>query len=120
MLYNPRTSFTPPYSDNKNPFVRLCPFWQLQIYNALTNFGKPDFYARISEIVRRTNEQDLTVGELQLNFVKNACDVIQEDLTDFFIRCGMLRSVDTEIGDYGGNRHLKMCIRDRHRLDADF
>lgn len=108
LLYNPRTSFTPPYSDNKNPFVRLCPFWQLQIYNALTNFGKPDFYARISEIVRRTNEQDLTVGELQLNFVKNACDVIQEDLTDFFIRCGMLRSVDTEIGDYGGNRHLSI------------
>ena len=43
-----------------------------------------------------------------MNFVKNACDVIQEDLTDFFIRCGMLRSVDTEIGDYGGNRHLSI------------
>lgn len=108
LLYNPSTPFAPPYSDNKNPFVRLCPFWQLQVYNALTNFGKPDFYACISEIVRRTDEKDLTVGELQLNFVKNACDVMQEDLTDFFIKSGILRSVDTEIGDYGGNRHLSI------------
>ena len=107
-LYNPQDSFTPPYSDNKNPFVRLCPFWQLQIYNALTCLGKTDFYAHLSEIVRRTDESKLTVGELQLNFVKNTCDVMQEDLTDFFIKCGILRPVDTEIEDYGGNRPIKI------------
>ncbi len=107
LLYNPSVPFTP-HSDNRNPFVRLCPFWQLQIYNELTNLGRSDFYAYISEIVRRTDEQNLTVGELQLNFVRNACDVMQEDLTAFFIKCGILRAVDTEIGDYGGNRHLSI------------
>lgn len=108
LLYNPTVSFTLPYSDNRNPFVRLCPFWQLQIYNELTNLGKSDFYAYISEIIRQTDEQDLTVGELQLNFVRNAYDVMQEDLTDFFTKCGMLRAVDTKIGDYDGNRHLSI------------
>lgn len=106
LLYNPTTPFKAPWSDNKNPFVRLCPFWQLQVYNVLAGMGRPDFYAQMSERVRKTNEKGLSPGELQINFVKNCCDVMQKDMTFFFIHCGMLRPVDGEIGDYGGNRPM--------------
>lgn len=106
LLYNPATEFKAPWSDNKNPFVRLCPFWQLQVYNVLAGMGCPDFYAQMAEKVRKTDEKGLSAGELQLNFVKNCCDVMQEDMTSFFIHCGMLRLVDGEIGDYGGNRPM--------------
>lgn len=108
LLYNPEKDFTPPYSDNKNPFVRLCPFWQLQIYNVLTNQGNPDFHADVCEIVRKTDEKGMSAGELQINFVKNTCDVMKLDMSDFFIKCGLLRVVDTEIGDYGGNRPMQI------------
>lgn len=106
LLYNPETPFHTPWSDNKNPFVRLCPFWQLQVYNVLAGMGKPDFYAQMSEIVRKTDETGLSAGQLQLNFVKNCCDVMKENMTPFFIKCGMLRPVNTKIGDYGGDRDM--------------
>lgn len=106
LLYNPEKDFTPPYSDNKNPFVRLCPFWQLQIYNALTGLGNPDFHADVCEMVRKTDEKGMSAGELQINFVKNTCDAMRQDMSEFFIKCGILRPVSTEIGDYGGNRPM--------------
>lgn len=31
-------------------------------------------------------------GELQLAFMKNACDVSRQDLTDFFRKTGMLKA----------------------------
>lgn len=106
LLYNPETPFKAPWSDNKNPFVRLCPFWQLQVYNVIAGLGCPDFYARMAEKVRKTDERGLSAGQLQMNFVKNCCDVMQKDMTSFFINCGMLRTVNGEIGDYGGNRPM--------------
>lgn len=108
LLYNPEKEFIPPYSDNKNPFVRLCPFWQLQIYNVLTNQGNPDFHADVCEIVRKTDEKGMSAGEHQINFVKNTCDVMKQDMSEFFIKCGILRPVNTEICDYGGNRPMQI------------
>lgn len=108
LLYSAENQFDSPYSDNKNPFVRLCPFWQLQIYNALTGFGNLDFYAGVCELVRKTDEKDMSTGELQLNFVKHTCDIMQQDMTDFFIKSGILRPVDAFIGDYGGSRAMKI------------
>ena len=108
LFYNPKEAFKAPWSDNKNPFVRLCPFWQLQVYNVLAEMGRPDFYAQMSEIVRKTDEKGVSVGELQMNFVKNSCDVMKKDMTSFFINCGMLRPVDGEISDYGGERPIQI------------
>lgn len=108
LLYNPERKFASPYSDNKNPFVRLCPFWQLQIFNTLTRMGNEDYHAEVCEMVRNTDEKGLSVGELQINFVKHVCDAMRLDMSDFFVNSGILRPVDSEIGDYGGNRPMQI------------
>ncbi|WP_430820089.1 hypothetical protein [Carboxylicivirga caseinilyticus] len=36
-----------------------------------------------------------------MNFVKNTCDALQYDLSDFFIKTGMLKVIDKSIDDYG-------------------
>lgn len=90
-------------------FVRLCPLWQLQLYYAAAGFGNKDLYADVIEIVRNTEDSKLSNGQMQLNFMKNACDVQKEDLTDFFIKAGLLKPIDKTLGDYGkphGDSHL--------------
>lgn len=104
------------------PFRVLVPFWQLQLYyqvagacrdglpltydqNPVTDpIDYAHWYGYIAEKVRNTDESGLDDGTLLLNFYKNTCDAVQEDLTDFFIRMGLLRVVDTEIDDYGTGR----------------
>lgn len=89
-------------------FVKLCPLWQLQLFFHLAGEGnswhKPYFWADIFEKVRITDELMLSDGELQINFVKNACDATQCDLSDFFIRVGMLKKVDKVFDDYSTAR----------------
>ena len=101
--------FTEPWQYNHSPWPRVVPFWQLQLYNGLTGLGKEDFYAQVSEIVRKTNYPkgfDDKSGELQVAFAKNSCDVMQADMTPFFIKCGMLRAIDDSVSDYGGSRKM--------------
>ncbi|MCO6463137.1 MAG: M60 family metallopeptidase [Saprospiraceae bacterium] len=101
------------------PFRVLVPFWQLQLYYQLAGacrdarpltFDKnplvdsidyAHWYGYVAEKVRNTDESNLDNGTLLLNFYKNTCAAVQEDLTDYFIRMGLLRPVDTEIDDYG-------------------
>ncbi|MCZ2102618.1 MAG: M60 family metallopeptidase [Chitinophagales bacterium] len=101
------------------PFRVLIPFWQLQLYYQVAGAcrdGLPlsyaenppaddidyaHWYGHVAEKVRNTDENGLDNGTLLLNFYKNTCDAVQEDLTDFFLRMGLLRPVDTEIDDYG-------------------
>lgn len=89
------------YENGGDHFVKLAPLWQLQLYYAAALRGKnPNFYPDIFEIVRETKEDGLSDGKLQLNFMKNACDVAKEDLTDFFIKAGMLKPIDRDMDDY--------------------
>ncbi|MFV0553887.1 MAG: M60 family metallopeptidase [Mangrovibacterium sp.] len=85
-------------------FVKLCPLWQLQLYYHVAGEGNswhhPYFWADIFEVVRNTDDSSMSHGELQVFFVKNMCDAVQEDLTDFFIKVGMLKEVDKYFGDY--------------------
>lgn len=89
-------------------FVKLAPLWQLQLYYHIAGEGnswyKPYFWAEIFEKVRNTDETGLTDGQLQINFVKNACDAVQEDLSDFFVKIGMLKEVDKVFDDYTSAR----------------
>lgn len=89
-------------------FVKLVPLWQLHLYYHIAGEGnswyKPYFWADIFEKVRNTDESSLTDGELQINFVKNACDAVQQDLSDFFIKIGMLKEIDKLLDDYGTAR----------------
>lgn len=88
------------YENGSDHFVKLCPLWQLQLYYAAAGKGNKDLYADITEIVRNTDEKGLSNGQLQLNFMKNVCDVQKEDLTDFFVKAGMLRPIDKDMDDY--------------------
>ncbi len=101
-------------------FKILVPFWQLELYyqkagasrNAptlsleedSTNYQGVDYahwFGIVAQKVRNTNAQGLTNGDLVMNFVKNTCDAVQEDLTDFFTRTGFLKPIDVTIDDYG-------------------
>lgn len=100
-----------PSADGKwggDHFVKLVPLWQLQLYYHVAGEGnkwyKPYFWADIFEKVRNTDETGLTDGELQINFVKNVCDAVGEDLSDFFIKIGMLKEVDKVFDDYSSAR----------------
>ena len=87
------------YQNGGDHFVKLCPIWQLMLYYREIA-GKRDWYGDVAEIVRRTDESNLSNGELQLNFMRNTCDVVKEDLTDFFIKAGMLKPIDKDMDDY--------------------
>lgn len=91
------------YENGGDHFVKLCPLWQLMLYYRIadsSSWTKPDWYGDIAEIVRNTDEREMSNGQLQLNFMKNACDVTGEDLTDFFIKAGMLKPINKELDDY--------------------
>ena len=89
-------------------FVKLAVLWQLHLYYHIVGEGnswsKPYFWGDIFEKVRVTNENGLSDGTLQTNFVKNACDAVQQDLTGFFKANGMLKEIDKLIGDYTSGR----------------
>ena len=80
-------------------FVTLCPYWQLQLYMAVAR-RKTDFYPNIYHDVRTTDESKMTNGEVQLLFMKRACDSAKMDLTDFFLQLGMLSPMDRLVNDY--------------------
>lgn len=106
-------------SEDYDVFKVLVPFWQLELYYQLAgasrnapilSFDYPTdyngihyahWYGNVAEIVRTSGNPNLTNGEHLLNFVKNTCDVVQEDLTDFFLKTGFLKPVDRHIDDYG-------------------
>lgn len=100
-------------------FRVLIPFWQLQLYYQLagacrgadpltleehpvvsgTDYAR--WHGTVAEIVRNTDETGLTNGQLLMNFIKNTCDAVEEDLTEYFTHVGLLRPADLEIDDYG-------------------
>jgi len=82
-------------------FLRLIPLWQLELYYQVAHPEKKDWFGDIAEKVRNTDETGLTAGQLQMNFMKNVCDVTGENLTDFFRKVGMLRTFNRNIDDYG-------------------
>ena len=92
------------YENGGDHFVKLCPLWQLQLYYAVAGHGNawncPDWFADVAQIVRNTDESKLPHGELQLNFMKNVADVVKEDLSDFFVKVGMLKPIDKDMDDY--------------------
>ena len=89
-------------------FVKLCPIWQLHLYYHIAGEGnpwsKPYFWSDVFEKVRLTDESALSAGDLQMNFVKNVCDALKQDLSDFFIKTGFLKEVDKIFADYTSER----------------
>lgn len=92
------------YENGGDHFVKLCPLWQLQLYYAVAGHGnywnKADWFADVVQIVRNTDENSMNDGQLQLNFMRNVADAVREDLSDFFIKAGMLKPIDKFMDDY--------------------
>lgn len=90
----------PDWQHGGDVFVALTPLWQLMLYYQIVHPDKKDWYGDIAEIVRKTNETGLEDGVLITNFLKNTCDVVKEDLTEFFQKVGMLRTYNKVLNDY--------------------
>lgn len=86
-------------------FVKLVPLWQLQLYFAVAGEGNewsnPNFYADIyNKAITLPLHEEKEASYYQLNFIKNACDAAQLDLTDFFEMSRMLYPIDLWVDDY--------------------
>jgi hypothetical protein len=90
------------YTGSDHHSIRLVPFWQLELYFANAQ-GYKDFYADFYEKLREA-PSSINDGQVQLNFVKNCCDLLELNLFDFFEAWGLLRPVDVEVSDYSVRR----------------
>ena len=89
-------------SRNYDHFVKLSPFWQLNLWGTLAN-KCPDIIPTVIERIRATENYTATYntnGKQQINWMKLACDAAQINLLPFFEKAGMLRPVHAYIEDY--------------------
>lgn len=95
-------------SRNYDHFVKLVPFWQLNLWGTLA--GKcPDIIPMVIEGIRSTPSSQLssmTNGQQQINIMRLACDSAQIDLLPFFEKAGMLRPINAYVEDYGAGWNI--------------
>ncbi len=95
-------------SRNYDHFVKLVPFWQLNLWGTLS--GKcPDIIPMIIQSIRTTDNYASiynTNGKKQVNWMKLACDSAKIDLLPFFEKAGMLRPINAYIEDYGAGWNI--------------
>lgn len=98
-VYNGKTYLT----RNYDHFVKLVPFWQLNLWGTLA--GKcPDIIPMVIEGLRNTPSSTLSSmdnGTMQVNWMKMACDSAKINLIPFFEKAGMFKEIDAWIEDYG-------------------
>lgn len=92
-------------------FVRLIPMWQLYLYCQEAGQGNREFYPEFHAWLRTEGKDDVSAGQHQLNFMREACRINQLDLSDYFEAVGMLRPIDVEFKDYTTGR-LKMTAEE--------
>lgn len=101
---------------NYDHFVKLTPFWQMNLWGTLA--GKcPEIIPMVIESIRRDPNYTSTYntnGKLQINWMKLACDSAKLDLLPFFEKAGMLKPMHTYIEDYGPG----WSIIDQKMIDA--
>lgn len=89
-------------------FVKLVPLWQLTLFFHIAGEGnewhRPYFWGDVYEAVRNSEDRGVPHGQLQVDFVKHVCDAVGYDLTDFFVRIGMLQEVDKYFSDYSARQ----------------
>lgn len=95
-------------SRNYDHFVKLVPFWQLNLWGTLA--GKcPDIIPMVIESIRTTKDYGTTHntnGKQQISWMKLACDSAGIDLLPFFEKAGMLRPIHAYIEDYGAGWNI--------------
>ena len=89
-------------SRNYDHFVKLVPFWQLNLWGTLAE-KNPYIITKVIESIRSTKNYSSTYntnGKQQVNWIKLACDSAKIDLLPFFEKAGMLRPINAYIEDY--------------------
>ncbi len=83
-------------------FVKLVPFWQLNLWGTLAN-KCPNIIPQVIHAIRSTENYGTTYntnGKQQINWMKLACEKAQINLLPFFEKAGMLRPINAYIDDY--------------------
>lgn len=91
-------------------FVSVSPLWQLQLYFAVAR-GQEDFYPYIYEQARK-DAADTPHGELRVQFCTRAADAAKLDLSEFFVKTGILAPMNRFVEDYSSHHvtiTLEMC-----------
>ena len=86
-------------SRNYDHFVKLVPFWQMNLWGTMAE-KSPYIITKVIESIRSTKNYSGTNGEKQINWMKLACDSAKIDLLPFFEKAGMLRPINTYIDDH--------------------
>ena len=89
-------------SRNYDHFVKLSPFWQLNLWGTLAE-RSPYIITKVLEHIRITDNYEVTYntnGKQQVNWMKLACEAAEMDLLPFFEKAGMLRPIHAYIEDY--------------------
>lgn len=79
-------------------FVSVAPLWQLQLYFAVAR-GNEGFYPYIFEQARN-DAADTPHGQLRVAFCTRAADAVQLDLSEFFVKTGILAPMNRMVEDY--------------------
>ena len=89
-------------SRNYDHFVKLVPFWQLNLWGTAAG-NSPDIIPMVIEGIRTdanyTSKYN-TSGKQQVNWMKLACDSTGLNLLPFFEKAGMLKPINAYIEDY--------------------
>ena len=95
-------------SRNYDHFVKLAPFWQLNLWGTLA--GKcPDIIPMVIENIRTAENYTATYntnGKQQINWMRLACDNAEINLLPFFEKAGLLRPIHAYIEDYGAGWNI--------------
>lgn len=87
---------------NFDHFVKLVPFWQLQLYCQEAGYS-PDVFGKVVEALRKADDSNMSNGMHQMRFMRLVCDSTGLDFLDFFEKAGMLRPINAFIEDYGAD-----------------
>lgn len=87
---------------NFDHFVKLVPFWQLQLYCQEAGYS-PNVFAKVIEALRNDDDSNMSNGMHQMRFMRLVCEATQMDFLDFFEKAGMLRPINAFIEDYGAD-----------------
>ena len=82
-------------------FVSVCPMWQLQLFFAVAR-GNNELYPYVFHHARQ-QPKDTPHGQLRVLFCTRAADAVQLDLSEFFVRTGMLAPMNRYVEDYQGH-----------------
>ncbi|MCR4995223.1 MAG: M60 family metallopeptidase [Bacteroidales bacterium] len=86
-------------SRNFDHFVKVVPLWQLQLYTHLVG-RSPNMYGKVMEAMRHADDDNLSNGQLQMQFMKLVCDNSGMNFLPFFEKAGMLKPINAYIEDY--------------------